>query len=90
MVHRLFPNSEDSIIFSRGNKIYELVNNIVNVLATISDKRYGVPMNDSIGLWGTIIVTLMQTHLMIYQDLQLLINEKYLFICLYFSLMSFF
>jgi len=37
----------DSLIFTRGNKLFELTNHLGNVLATISDKRYGVSMNDS-------------------------------------------
>ena len=37
----------DSLIFTRGNKLFELTNHLGNVLATISDKRYGVSTNDS-------------------------------------------
>ena len=32
----------DSITFNRGNKFFELTNHLGNVLATISDKRFGV------------------------------------------------
>jgi RHS repeat-associated protein len=32
----------DSIIFTRGNTLYELTNHLGNVLATVSDKRFGV------------------------------------------------
>ncbi|HWK02986.1 MAG TPA: RHS repeat-associated core domain-containing protein [Puia sp.] len=39
--------SGDSLIFTRGNKLFELTNHLGNVLATISDKRYGVSTNDS-------------------------------------------
>ena len=39
--------SGDSLIFTRGNKLFELTNHLGNVLATISDKRYGVSGNDS-------------------------------------------
>lgn len=34
--------SGDSLTFTRGNKLFELANHLGNVLATISDKRYGV------------------------------------------------
>jgi RHS repeat-associated protein len=37
----------DSLIFTRGNKLFELTNHLGNVLSTISDKRYGVSTNDS-------------------------------------------
>ena len=37
----------DSLIFTRGNKLFELTNHLDNVLATISDKRYGVSTDDS-------------------------------------------
>jgi RHS repeat-associated protein len=37
----------DSLIFTRGNKLFELTNHLGNVLATISDKRYGVSTDDS-------------------------------------------
>ena len=37
----------DSLIFTRGNKLFELTNHLNNVLSTISDKRYGVSPNDS-------------------------------------------
>ncbi len=37
----------DSVIFTRGNKLFELTNHLGNVLATISDKRYGVSTDDS-------------------------------------------
>ena len=37
----------DSLIFTRGNKLFELTNHLGNVLATISDKRYGVSIDDS-------------------------------------------
>jgi GH24 family phage-related lysozyme (muramidase) len=37
----------DSLIFTRGNKLFELTNHLGNVLATISDKRYGVSVDDS-------------------------------------------
>jgi len=37
----------DSITFTRGNKLFELTNHLGNVLSTISDKRYGVSMDDS-------------------------------------------
>ena len=37
----------DSLIFTRGNKLFELTNHLGNVLATISDKRYGVSADDS-------------------------------------------
>jgi hypothetical protein len=37
----------DSLIFIRGNKRYELVSQVENVLAVISDKRYGVSGDDS-------------------------------------------
>ncbi|MES1249328.1 MAG: hypothetical protein ABUL46_01520, partial [Chitinophaga rupis] len=46
-VHNSFPNSGDSITFTRGNKLFELTNHLGNVLATISDKRYGVTPDDS-------------------------------------------
>jgi RHS repeat-associated protein len=46
-VHNPFPNSGDSITFTRGNKLFELTNHLGNVLATISDKRYGVSTDDS-------------------------------------------
>ena len=46
-VHNPFPNSGDSITFARGNKLFELTNHLGNVLATISDKRYGVTTDDS-------------------------------------------
>ncbi|HWB93838.1 MAG TPA: RHS repeat-associated core domain-containing protein [Puia sp.] len=46
-VHNPFPNSGDSITFTRGNKLFELTNHLGNVLATISDKRYGVTTDDS-------------------------------------------
>jgi RHS repeat-associated protein len=39
--------SGDSLIFTRGNKLFELTNHLGNVLATISDKRYGVSTNGS-------------------------------------------
>ncbi|HWK02982.1 MAG TPA: RHS repeat-associated core domain-containing protein [Puia sp.] len=39
--------SGDSLIFTRGNKLFELTNHLGNVLATISDKRNGVSTNDS-------------------------------------------
>jgi len=39
--------SGDSITFTRGNKLFELTNHLGNVLATISDKRYGVTADDS-------------------------------------------
>jgi len=32
----------DSVIFSRGDKLFELTNHLGNVLATISDKRFGM------------------------------------------------
>jgi RHS repeat-associated protein len=44
-VHNSF--SGDSITFTRGNKLFELSNHLGNVLATISDKRYGVTTDDS-------------------------------------------
>ena len=37
----------DSLIFTRGNKLFELTNHLGNVLSTISDKRYGVSTDDS-------------------------------------------
>ena len=37
----------DSLIFTRGTKLFELTNHLGNVLATISDKRYGVSKDDS-------------------------------------------
>lgn len=37
----------DSLIFTRGNKLFELTNHLGNVLATISDKRFGVSLDDS-------------------------------------------
>jgi len=37
----------DSLSFVRGNKLFELTNHLGNVLATISDKRYGVSLDDS-------------------------------------------
>jgi hypothetical protein len=37
----------DSLIFTRGNKLFELTNHLGNVLAAISDKRYGVSTDDS-------------------------------------------
>ena len=37
----------DSIIFTRGNKLFELTNHLGNVLSTISDKRFGVSTDDS-------------------------------------------
>jgi RHS repeat-associated protein len=40
-------NSGDSINFSRGNKLFELLNHLGNVLSTVSDKRFGVSMDDS-------------------------------------------
>ena len=46
-VHSPFPNSGDSITFIRGNKLFELTNHLGNVLATISDKRYGMTTDDS-------------------------------------------
>jgi RHS repeat-associated protein len=46
-IHNPFPNSGDSITFTRGNKLFELTNHLGNVLATISDKRYGVSADDS-------------------------------------------
>ena len=46
-VHNPFPNSGDSITFTRGNKLFELTNHLGNVLVTISDKRYGVTADDS-------------------------------------------
>ena len=46
-VHNPFPNSGDSITFTRGNKLFELTNHLGNVLAAISDKRYGVTADDS-------------------------------------------
>ncbi|HLZ85591.1 MAG TPA: hypothetical protein VKQ52_00070, partial [Puia sp.] len=39
--------SGDSLIFTRGNKLFELVNHLGNVLSTISDKRFGVSFDDS-------------------------------------------
>ena len=42
-----YPLSGDSITFVRGNKLFELTNHLGNVLATISDKRYGVSADDS-------------------------------------------
>jgi RHS repeat-associated protein len=46
-VHNSFPTSGDSITFTRGNKLFELTNHLGNVLATVSDKRYGVSIDDS-------------------------------------------
>ncbi|HVU99126.1 MAG TPA: RHS repeat-associated core domain-containing protein [Puia sp.] len=46
-VHSSFPKSGDSLIFTRGSKLFELTNHLGNVLATISDKRYGVSVDDS-------------------------------------------
>jgi RHS repeat-associated protein len=46
-VHSSFPKSGDSLIFTRGSKLFELTNHLGNVLATISDKRYGVTADDS-------------------------------------------
>ena len=37
----------DSLIFVRGNKLFELANHLGNVLVTISDKRYGISTDDS-------------------------------------------
>jgi len=37
----------DSLVFTRGNKLFELANHLGNVLATISDKRFGVSLDDS-------------------------------------------
>lgn len=37
----------DSLIFTRGNKLFELTNHLGNVLVTISDKRYGISKDDS-------------------------------------------
>jgi RHS repeat-associated protein len=37
----------DSLIFTRGSKLFELTNHLGNVLSTISDKRYGVTGDDS-------------------------------------------
>lgn len=42
-----YPLSGHSVIFTRGNKLFELSNHLGNVLVTLSDKRYGVPVNDS-------------------------------------------
>jgi len=42
-----YPLSGDSVIFTRGNKLFELTNHLGNVLATVSDKRYGVSVDDS-------------------------------------------
>jgi RHS repeat-associated protein len=42
-----YPLSGDSIIFKRGDKLFELTNHLDNVLATVSDKRFGVSSNDS-------------------------------------------
>jgi hypothetical protein len=42
-----YPLSGDSVIFTRGNKLFELSNHLGNVLTTIGDKRYGFPANDS-------------------------------------------
>ncbi|WP_431212104.1 RHS repeat domain-containing protein [Puia sp. P3] len=42
-----YPLSGDSVIFSRGNKLFELTNHLGNVLVTISDKRFGVKGGDS-------------------------------------------
>jgi RHS repeat-associated protein len=39
--------SADTLIFMRGNKLFELTNHLGNVLSTISDKRWGVSGNDS-------------------------------------------
>jgi RHS repeat-associated protein len=35
------------LIFTRGNKLFELSNHLGNVLATISDKKWGITLNDS-------------------------------------------
>jgi len=37
----------ESLIFTRGDKLFELTNHLGNVLSTISDKRYGVSTDDS-------------------------------------------
>jgi RHS repeat-associated protein len=39
--------SADTLIFTRGNKLFELTNHLGNVLSTISDKRFGVSTDDS-------------------------------------------
>ena len=45
--------SGDSLIFTRGNKLFELTNHLGNVLATISDKRNGVSTDDSTVVYFT-------------------------------------
>jgi len=37
----------DTLIFSRGNKLFELSNHLSSVLSTVSDKRFGVSYDDS-------------------------------------------
>jgi RHS repeat-associated protein len=36
-----------TILFARGNKMYELTNHLGNVLVSVSDKKFGVSPNDS-------------------------------------------
>ena len=42
------PDSGIVLAFMRGYKLFELSNHLGNVLATISDKKYGVSLNDSL------------------------------------------
>lgn len=46
--HLPLLNMADSLTFIRGNKLFELTNHLGNVLATVSDKRYGVSVDDSL------------------------------------------
>ena len=41
----------DTLIFTRGFKLFELTNHLENVLSTISDKRYGFSSDDSTVLY---------------------------------------
>jgi len=45
--------SGDSLTFIRGNKLFELTNHLGNVLATISDKRFGHSTDDSTVVYYT-------------------------------------
>ncbi len=50
--------SADTLIFTRGNKLFELTNHLGNVLSTISDKRFGVSTDDStVGYFNPDIVS---------------------------------
>jgi len=50
-------------LYERGDKQYELTNHLGNVLATISDRKFGIPLSDTSSL-----ISYYEPHIVTAQD----------------------